>query len=156
MIDRQSLLFGAGQDATALWLEDTVWPTELLQGDIENLRTSVLSPSEKFRAKMIFVWDLFEKAARWEFGVEKGWGRGGSLRGGMQMHLSGESLAGQWMGKLLFGPKGGLRGGAIWRGGSLKRGSVCKYKVSRERGLFYWPVGWESWYLPLPALPGQS
>ena len=58
------------------------------------------------------------------------------------MHLSGESLAAEWMGKLPFGPKGGLRGGAIWRGGSLKRGSVCKYKVSRERGLLYWPAGW--------------
>ena len=55
------------------------------------------------------------------------------------------------MGKLLFAPREGLRGGAIWGGGLIGKRAVCKYQVSRESVSSTWLVGWESWYLPLPA-----
>ena len=79
--------------------------------------------------------------------------RGGSLRGGMQMQLSRESLplSGRfngWESCYLHPERRATWRSNLGRGAHWKEG---KYQVSRESVSSTWLVGWESWYLPLPA-----
>ena len=70
------------------------------------------------------------------------------------MQLSRESLplSGRFNGweSCYLHPEKGYVEEQFGAGGSLERGR-CKYQVSRESVSSTWLVGWESWYLPLPA-----